>query len=70
MELLAAGRPSVAEDTRGECNCVCVRVRVHVSLMRAARAKGKWQKSGHPESNQGPSDSCNTLQSDAPPTEL
>ena len=28
------------------------------------------QKSGHPESNQGPSDFCNALQSDALPTEL
>ena len=28
------------------------------------------KKSGHPESNQGPSDCCNTLQSDALPTEL
>ena len=27
-------------------------------------------KSGHPESNQGPSDCCSTLQSDALPTEL
>jgi len=26
--------------------------------------------SGHPESNQGPSDSCKLLQSDALPTEL
>ena len=30
-----------------------------------------WSKiSGHPESNQGPSDCCRTLQSDALPTEL
>ena len=28
------------------------------------------QMSGHPESNQGPSDVCSVLQSDAPPTEL
>ena len=28
------------------------------------------EKSGHPESNQGPSDCCNDLQSDALPTEL
>jgi hypothetical protein len=27
-------------------------------------------KSGHPESNQGPSDYCESLQSDALPTEL
>eukprot|EP00973_Karenia_brevis_P055349 7696169-Karenia_brevis.AAC.1 len=27
-------------------------------------------KSGHPESNQGPSDYCSDLQSDALPTEL
>ena len=38
---------------------------------------GKWQpelatfpKPGHPESNQGPSDHCLILQSDALPTEL
>ena len=30
----------------------------------------KVKKSGHPESNQGPSDCCSTLQSDALPTEL
>ena len=29
-----------------------------------------FQKSGHPESNQGPSDCCRRLQSDALPTEL
>ena len=34
-----------------------------------ARGFGK-RKSGHPESNQGPSDSCKALQSDALPTEL
>ena len=28
------------------------------------------RKSGHPESNQGPSDYCENLQSDALPTEL
>ena len=34
--------------------------------------EGKWhnRKSGHPASNQGPSDCCSTLQSDALPTEL
>ena len=30
----------------------------------------KSRKSGHPESNQGPSDGCECLQSDALPTEL
>ena len=39
-------------------------------VMRMQIANGRWQKSGHPESNQGPSDSCNTLQSHALPTEL
>ena len=36
-----------------------------------ARQRGiKTQTSGHPESNQGPSDCCKCLQSDALPTEL
>ena len=35
-----------------------------------ASDQGGWQKSGHPESNQGPSDCCSALQSDALPTEL
>ena len=31
---------------------------------------GRAKESGHPESNQGPSDYCKNLQSDALPTEL
>ena len=37
---------------------------------QAVVAQSKIEKSGHPESNQGPSDCCSTLQSDALPTEL
>ena len=34
------------------------------------REPNNMTKSGHPESNQGPSDCCSDLQSDALPTEL
>ena len=53
----------LADSTHGKCAGHRVPVRMQI-------ATGRWQKSGHPESNQGPSDSCNTLQSDALPTEL
>ena len=43
---------------------VCARVCMYV------RVPDMNEKSGHPESNQGPSDSCMILQSDALPTEL
>ena len=46
-----------------------------LAWIAARYAKMIWQvdraiKSGHPESNQGPSDYCKNLQSDALPTEL
>ena len=37
---------------------------------REGERAGKKENSGHPESNQGPSDVCKCLQSDALPTEL
>ena len=39
-------------------------------IVRVHYASSMEIKSGHPESNQGPSDLCNNLQSDALPTEL
>ena len=55
---------------------VAIWLKVQVGLLRLRRALLqaprliRMQKSGHPESNQGPSDFCNNLQSDALPTEL
>lgn len=40
------------------------------TLLLGHRGAQGWGKSGHPESNQGPSDCCSDLQSDALPTEL
>lgn len=45
-------------------------VRAILQWMREYHAARHLAKSGHPESNQGPSDCCRSLQSDALPTEL
>ena len=42
----------------------------NMRINRACTCPMPVNKSGHPESNQGPSDFCNNLQSDALPTEL
>ena len=47
-----------------------IRSQAPTLIDRALLAKGRQRKSGHPESNQGPSDFCESLQSDALPTEL
>ena len=41
-----------------------------VSMRRKSKVNMLWKTSGDPECNQGPSDSCKALQSDALPTEL
>ena len=50
------------------------RPRFQEDAWKGCEHRNRWysllEKSGHSESNQGPSDCCNDLQSDALPTEL
>ena len=59
---------------RRRTHVMCVRERGREREMERYREIDKWREtdrqSGHPESNQGPSDCCSDLQSDALPTEL